>query len=220
MRRRFSKKIQNVYTPKRHRIPNLKNISLSICIGLVRLYSVHALHLRCPHRTGIRAPFAFWSPALVPSVDSNGGAGGSVPVSVVGSGNGLHTPSGRKRERDKSGHGKPNFGSLEANLEANPVLRLFMLLRLPTVHSFGLLEKPSYVWGSLLWCAYNYIASYWTLLEVFAFLKFLSNFLPFLYNDIFWSCFLLILSDFLFWEERDLTKKQKYISTFNFNRGG
>ena len=38
---------------------------------------------------------------------------------------------------------KPNFGSLEANL----VLRLFMLLRLPTVHSFGLLEKPSYLEG-------------------------------------------------------------------------
>ena len=56
---------------------------------------------------------------------------------------------GRERERDKSGHGKPNFGSLEGN----PVLRLFMLLRLPTVHSFGLLEKPSYVEGSLLWCA-------------------------------------------------------------------
>ena len=60
-----------------------------------------------------------------------------------------------ERERDKSGHGKPNFGSLEAN----PVLRLFMLLRFPTVHSFGLLEKPSYVGGSLLWCAYDYIAS-------------------------------------------------------------
>ena len=50
---------------------------------------------------------------------------------------------------------KPSLGSLEANL----VLRLFMLLRFPTVHSFGLLEKPSYFGGSLLWCAYDYIAS-------------------------------------------------------------
>ena len=87
---------------------------------------------------------------------------------------------------------KPSLGSLEANL----VLRLFMLLRFPTVHSFGLLEKPSYVGGSLLWCAYDYIASCWTVLEVSAFLKFLSNFLPFLHNDIFWSCFLLILYEF------------------------
>ena len=87
---------------------------------------------------------------------------------------------------------KPGLGSLEANL----VLRLFMLLMFPTVHSFGLLEKPSYVGGSLLWCAYDYIASCWTVLEVSAFLKFLSNFLPFLHNDIFWSCFLLILYEF------------------------
>ena len=36
---------------------------MSICISLVRLYSVHALRLRCPHRTGIGAPFAFRSPA-------------------------------------------------------------------------------------------------------------------------------------------------------------
>ena len=64
-----------------------------------------------------------------------------------------------ERERDKFGHGKPSFGSLEANLEANSVLRLFILLRLPTIHSFGLLEKPSYVGRSLLWCVYNYIAS-------------------------------------------------------------
>ena len=65
------------------------------------------------------------------------------------------TVGGWERERDKFGHGKPSFGSLEAN----PVLRLFMLLRLPTVHLFGLLEKHSYVGGSLLWCAYDYIAS-------------------------------------------------------------
>ena len=54
-------------------------------------------------------------------------------------------------------------------LEANPVLlqdsllRCLMLLRLPTIHSFGLFERPSktelYVGGSLLWCAYDYIAS-------------------------------------------------------------
>ena len=97
-----------------------------------------------------------------------------------------------ERQIDKFGHGKPSFGSLEAN----PVLRFFMLLRLPIVHSFELLEKHSYVGGSLLWCAYDYIASCWTIFEVSTFLKFLSNFLPFLHNDIFLSCFLLILYEF------------------------
>ena len=71
----------------------MKNISLSICIGSVWLYSVHALRLRCPHRIGIGAPFAFRSPTLAPSISYNGSAGGSVLVSVVDSGNGLHTPT-------------------------------------------------------------------------------------------------------------------------------
>ena len=95
-----------------------------------------------------------------------------------------------ERQIDKFGHGKPSFGSLEAN----PVLRFFMLLRLPIVHSFELLEKHSYVGGSLLWCAYDYIASCWTIFEVSTFLKFLSNFLPFLHNDIF---FILFSFDFV-----------------------
>ena len=54
---------------------------------------MHDLRLRCPHRTGIRAPFAFRLSASTTSVGANGGAGGSVPVSVVGSGDSLHTPS-------------------------------------------------------------------------------------------------------------------------------
>ena len=45
------------------------------------------------------------------------------------------TVGGRERER-QVWTWQPSFGSLEANL----VLRLFMLLRLPTVHSFGFLH--------------------------------------------------------------------------------
>jgi len=44
---------------------------------------VRALHLRCPHRTGIGAPFAFRSPASAPSVSANGGVGGSVLSALV-----------------------------------------------------------------------------------------------------------------------------------------
>ena len=51
------------------------------------------LRLRCPHRTGIGAPFAFRLSASATSIDANGDAGGSVPVGVVGSGDSLHTPS-------------------------------------------------------------------------------------------------------------------------------
>ena len=56
----------------------IENIALSVCIGLVRLYSVRDLRLRCPHHTGIGAPFAFRLPTSATSVDANGGAGGSV----------------------------------------------------------------------------------------------------------------------------------------------
>ena len=51
------------------------------------------LRLRCPHRTGIGAPFAFRLSASATSIDANGDAGGSVPVGVVGSSDSLHTPS-------------------------------------------------------------------------------------------------------------------------------
>ena len=55
--------------------------------------SVRALHLRCPHRTGIGTPFAFRSLVLAPSIDASGGAEGSAPVGLVGSGDFLHTPT-------------------------------------------------------------------------------------------------------------------------------
>ena len=64
-----------------------------VCIGSIWLYSVCALRLRCPHHIGIGAPFAFRSPASAPLVGTSGGAGGSVLVGVVGSGDGLHTPT-------------------------------------------------------------------------------------------------------------------------------
>ena len=48
--------------------------------------SVHALCLQCPHRTGIRAPFAFQSPASASLVGASGDAEGSTQVGLVGFG--------------------------------------------------------------------------------------------------------------------------------------
>ena len=70
-----------------------ENIALSVCIGSVRLYLVRDLRLRCPHRTSIGALFTFRLPASAPLVGANGGAGGSVLIGVVDSGDSLHTPN-------------------------------------------------------------------------------------------------------------------------------
>ena len=55
--------------------------------------SVHALCLRCPYHIGIRALFAYRSAASAPSVGASASAEGSTPVNLVGSGDGLHTPT-------------------------------------------------------------------------------------------------------------------------------
>ena len=66
--------------------------------------SVHALCLQCPHHTGIKAPFAFQSLALASSVGASGDAEGSVPVGLVGSGDGLHTPTCYSYKKKKHAH--------------------------------------------------------------------------------------------------------------------
>ena len=60
--------------------------------GSVRLSPVLDFLLRSLHHTGIGTSFAYQSPTSAPSVGGSSGVGVSVPVDLVGSGKGLHSP--------------------------------------------------------------------------------------------------------------------------------